>query len=289
MAAESMWALLVGVNQYHDESIPKLSGCENDVQAMRDLFERIGMPPTHIRTLVNQQATYEQVKYAFREHFITNADLSANAQCVYYFSGHGSQIYDPDQRTGNGYQSTVLHDSRIGDTPDLLDLELGALIRELYETKRAYITVILDCCHAGSGTRNPQITPSQERTIRAAHQDAHVRRIVQSLGGRQEPAPHVLMAACLDRQSSVETLLPTPDGNQTQRGVFSYYLNTTFDQAYGRSYREWLDDTKIALQQFGYSQIPVCDGIHANRALFGTAYLAVPQSMPAKASMIRLF
>ena len=80
-------ALLVGINEYPQ----KLYGCLTDVQIQQELLiHRFGFQPQDIITLTNQQATWENIITAFREHLLQQAKFGDVV--VFHFSGYGSQV-----------------------------------------------------------------------------------------------------------------------------------------------------------------------------------------------------
>src|ERR1700741_3498456 len=84
-------ALLVGIDDY--AAVRKLKGCVNDVEDMRQvLTTKFGFSPTHVRTLVNGEATRSGILTAFREHLIEGR--GHDDVVVFYFSGHGSRSRD---------------------------------------------------------------------------------------------------------------------------------------------------------------------------------------------------
>ena len=149
----NLYALLVGIDSY-PPPIPSLSGCVNDTAAMQDLLEkRFGGPGLKILTLTDKQATRQEVIDAFRSHF---DQASKDDIALFHFSGHGSQVPNNGLFTGikpgRLLESIVCYDSRSG-APDLVDKDLATLISEV-TSRGVHITVILDSCHSGSGTRD---------------------------------------------------------------------------------------------------------------------------------------
>ncbi|MEZ4681979.1 MAG: caspase family protein [Caldilineaceae bacterium] len=168
-----IFALLVGINHYASPSIPDLGGCVNDVR--RAVYKVTLVPATQIKMLLDQQATYDAVKSTFRQHLIddlrafierqqanpepTNTALPA---VLFHFSGHGSQARDESGQEPDGLDETlVCHDSRLPGVFDLKDWELGRLLDEVAQYTDN-ITVILDCCHSGSGTRHDKESHDKE-------------------------------------------------------------------------------------------------------------------------------
>jgi hypothetical protein len=139
-------ALLLGINNY--KSVNKLRGCENDVQSMSQLLTQVfEFDPQNIRTLLNQKVTKtevtKQLKWLFK-------DVGKDDRVVLHFSGHGSRIPDAE---GEGTDDLICLYDMDFDNPDsyLRDKDLREWTKQLPEG--AILTVILDNCNSGAGTR----------------------------------------------------------------------------------------------------------------------------------------
>ncbi|MBD2510065.1 caspase family protein [Nostoc muscorum FACHB-395] len=150
-------ALLVGINEYSG-TIPALKGCINDVLLQKELLiYRFGFKPEDIRILTDKQATREGILTAFEEHLIKQA--KPGDVVVFHFSGHGSQVEDRDRDSPDGLNSTFVPiDSQLppgypavgGAVQDITGHTLFLL---MYALKTDNVTVVLDSCHSGGGTR----------------------------------------------------------------------------------------------------------------------------------------
>ena len=221
------YALLVGINEYKNNKIRTLKGCVNDVNAVREVLTgHFAVPDTHIRTLINEEATRNGIMDAFREHLIGQAKAWATTGTsnsppafLFHYSGHGSQV--PEKMQGiepDGFHETIVpHDSRVDDVYDIKDWELRHLLDELAQ-HTDNITVVLDCCHSGAGTRwsgtpsrptaqrrdcptdyRPQPDCSHAYDEAATEQDT---TMIQAL--RDEN--HVLLAACRHKEDAFEDM-----------------------------------------------------------------------------------
>jgi hypothetical protein len=164
-------ALLVGINEYSDP-IPALKGCVNDVLLQKELLiYRFGFKPEDIRILTDKQATRQGILTAFEEHLIKQA--KPGDVVVFHYSGHGSQVEDRDRDSPDGLNSTFVPiDSEYsvlgGPVQDIMGHTLFLL---MYALKTDNVTVVLDSCHSGGGTRGnlrvrsrdggPKFQPSQ--------------------------------------------------------------------------------------------------------------------------------
>lgn len=152
-------ALLVGVNAYPEESlIPPLNGCLTDVELQYQLLvHRFGFNPADIVKLTDQQATRQGILTTFEEHLIKQA--KPGDVVVFHFSGHGSQVLDPDRDFPDGLNSTLVPiDSALppdfpfegGPVADITGHTLFLLMSAIQSDN---LTVVLDSCHSGGGTR----------------------------------------------------------------------------------------------------------------------------------------
>jgi hypothetical protein len=84
-------ALLVGIDRYPQRH---LNGCSIDLELQRELLiDRFGFKPQDIITLVDRQATRENIETAFIEHLSEQAKVDDIV--VFHFSGYGNQVKMP--------------------------------------------------------------------------------------------------------------------------------------------------------------------------------------------------
>lgn len=294
MAAPTFYALLIGINHYASPTVPDLAGSVNDVEAMAELLAaRFGLPRTQIRLLTDTAATVAAVRAAFQEHLIAPARRWAEAgsegeapALFFHFSGHGSQAPDPTGTEPDGLDETlVCHDSRLPDRYDLKDWELGLLLDEAARYTHN-ITVVLDCCHAGGGTRTGLTTKAIADTrgcvidrrpqpvgrppaMQAAPTTRHGAASPPShwIRGR---AHHVLLAACRDAEKAHEHTFPLAQG-PVRHGVLTHTLLqilTAMDDAQPLTYHELHEQLSQQVRALYRGQNPQCEG-DWGRQIFG--------------------
>lgn len=243
--SRTIYALLVGIDAYPPPVRP-LNGCVNDIQRMHDLLqERVGYGSDRFEPLVltNAQATRQGIIDAFRSHL---GQAGAGDVTLFYYSGHGSQAPSPPEfwplEPDRLDETLVCVDSRSPNGWDLADKELARLLAEVAESD-AHVLVILDCCHAGSGTRAPEIEVRVRRAPRddrqrpldtfivsaeaAAELGNSTRSLETGSGWTLQPrGRHVVFSACRAEEEAKELSI----GGES-RGVFSYYLLDTLQRA----------------------------------------------------------
>jgi len=150
-------ALLVGISDYlairEGSGWAALPGAVNDVEMQRELLvHRFGFKPDDVRLITNENAKRENILHEF-EDLIQRA--KPGDVIVIHYSGHGSTVDDPDRTFKDNLNGTLVPwDSDLppsgGEVNDITSGTLFLLIRAL---KTENVTVVLDSCYAGGGTR----------------------------------------------------------------------------------------------------------------------------------------
>ncbi|KAG2006041.1 hypothetical protein CC2G_002392 [Coprinopsis cinerea AmutBmut pab1-1] len=267
-----IFALIIGIDEYLDPKIRRLRGAVADADSFAEyLTTRLDVPTERIRNLRNGQATRNAIKHELISLKI-NDKIKKDDPILIFFAGHGNDAPAPPEWSnwGSNVQSLTPHDYGQRDyeggiVQGLPDRTLGTILKELANAKGNNITVILDCCHSGSGTRS--IDPSVRCAPTAAHLipadlDSDVIPITRGVTElpkfrHQGLQSHVLLAACLPEELAHEL--------QTQgRGAFTYallnalYLLDSVDTTYADLMRRL---THLPRQN------PQCEG-NSNRMLF---------------------
>lgn len=141
-------AILFGINNYAD--ISDLKGCLNDVENIkRLLIEQYRFSEAHIRTFKDSEVVREAILEGFKWLY---DDAGEGDRLVFHFAGHGSHI--PSRNNDEEVDELLCLYDMDWDDPGsyLIDDDLGQLTEAL--PANAKLTVILDCCHSGSGTRD---------------------------------------------------------------------------------------------------------------------------------------
>lgn len=221
-------ALLVGINAY--TAVTPLKGCVADIESVAALLQKRVQPPDtlELKVLRDAEATRAAIIDGFTSHL---AAAGPGDIALFYYCGHGSEESPPEEwkrfATGGMQQTIVPVDARIGDTFEIADKELAALIHAVAETG-AQVVTIFDSCHSGGVTRHADAAvPAAVRM--AAASTMRPRTLADYLDGARalydpervkahgDPAPrHLAIAACEYDQLAKEVPESAP-----ARGAFT--------------------------------------------------------------------
>ena len=254
-------ALCVGINDYPGTG-DDLDGCVNDAKAWAALLAgQYDFTKSDIKLLLNRQATHRAVSKALK-------NLLAGARpgdvLVFANSSHGTYRADTDGDEANYDEALCPYDAK---DHLLIDDELRELFANTPDGVR--LTVILDSCFSGTGTRlwpgddrlrrRPRFLPPSHIGRPSLEPGAARRRTARS---SQSAMTEVLLAGCSDQQESND--VDFPDGAQ---GALTYYaLRAIADADYRITYSTLLTKVRSALRTSGFEdQTPQLEGKAANK------------------------
>jgi hypothetical protein len=266
-------ALVVGVGKYRDPEASALPGATNDAKRIYDLLtgkNGYGFPKENVCLLLDEEATSARFKNAFEQGLVGHAGASDVA--VVFFAGHGSQATDRNHDEPDEMDETlVLHDSRTGGVPDLLDDDFNAMLARLAQKTRN-VVLILDSCNSGTGMRGDAGTFVARHLPPASERLALAPAAAAAGDGASDWAPEnlpglVFFAAATDGTSALET---------GGRGVFTDALVQVLSKAqssplfYSQAARQI--PALVAARSY---QIPLFHG-QLDRPVFGNTTRARP-------------
>jgi formylglycine-generating enzyme required for sulfatase activity len=195
--AGNRWAVVIGINNYLDPTIPDLQFCVSDARLMaRTLATRCGYEMRRILLLVDDQekAHLRPLGINLRMQI---ADWLKNVRdddtVVVFYSGHGFL----DQQ-GQGFLAPQdCERNRL----ELTGFRVSELRDLLHQSPATQKLVILDCCHAGSAKSGDLSGPSSQEL---------------SLAFRKAEGL-VTLASCRKNERSQEW-------EDKQQGLFTYFL-----------------------------------------------------------------
>jgi hypothetical protein len=240
-AQADKWGLLIGINEYAYDGIPDLKGCEHDVDLVQKvLTTKYGFPEGNIKIILSADATKANMVAAIRSWLIEKP--KAGDVVVLYYSGHGVQIEDVNGDEDDGYDEALCPTDTAPNAAAtefvnvLLDDELNQLLSQIPTDN---VTVVLDCCHSGTATKDLVLVGrSRSRVI---HRDLYLapkppRKPPPTADQREgvtvevDNNNHVVITGCRDDEVSQERTWPAPDGNSFRSGVLTKNLTDELKQ-----------------------------------------------------------
>lgn len=269
-------ALLVGINAY--KSSP-LNGCVNDVKLMYQVLDEV-YKFEQIEILTDGRATKARIikwlKWLVR-------DVEPGDQIYFHYSGHGSQVVVDDRSLNSeadGVDEIICNYDLDWDDP-IRDHHLGSMLKLVPEGVK--VTITLDCCHSGTGLRNPAacehptrnrfLPPPISNTVKEKdfrfdlESLKRVRKTQPRNGGkheRQHPflidtveqGDAVLISGCQENQTSADAWI-----QGRYQGALTYYLaHTLMNNDWNISHRKLVDRINQELDSAEYTQNPQLEG-----------------------------
>lgn len=254
-------ALLVGVSHY-DNLAPalQLAGPRNDVTLMRELLQRHGFTPQDVMVLADgvdgtrALPTRSNILAALDELV---AASHAGDFVIFYYSGHGSQVWAPQKRMleePDGFDELILpadvgrwNGARRMVDKAIVDDEIGTRITALLG-HGARVWAIFDTCHADTMTRGGD-PDERVRSVNAAVLGAPP---TPAAAGSLPPQPGqwagpsdalpdrarlVAFYATGSAQTASERLIRSTGLQARWYGLFTYLLATTLEREPELTYR----------------------------------------------------
>lgn len=232
----------------------RCSGCNTDRDRMIKECRAAGIE--RVVSLYNEQATVYAV---IRQMLLATKALELSAKrgerplLVFYYSGHGGEIYDFFKTEKNSRDQTLcLWDGQLQDNLfwDVL-LKIPKGVRVLH---------ITDTCNSGTNFKlAPPVTyPSFSNMIVGI---SSVDKVYRARTTRKNPdelsCDFIHFGGCADGEMS--------KGNVYYGGIFSYTLFETI-KPNGKSYYQWFIETKAGMPKIG--QNPVMTVIQSEDSIF---------------------
>jgi pimeloyl-ACP methyl ester carboxylesterase len=256
---KTLHALIIAIDKYPIKG-HELNGCVNDASAFAAYlkeFCRTSNIAYNEKRLFDDAATRLKIVEGFK-HFDAAKDGDT---CVYYYSGHGSQMKAPpefwDEPDGMS-QTIVCHDSRTGKAGcrDMADKEIGYLIHKATKGRDVHFLAVTDCCHSGTNTR--EVAAAEGLKARMADTCTSTPRAIDYEGFKewnnaQPPSSkHIHLAAAKNDETAKECKI-----NGVSRGVFTYSMIETLQQTNGNiSYIELIQRVSIKASNKVKEQTP---------------------------------
>lgn len=274
------YAVIVGISDYANfgsEIGGDLPGARNDARDWRDvLVAQKGFAPENIHLILDQEATRARIVGELKEWL--PSVVKPGDMVVFVFAGHGSQMWDTNGDEEDGLDETICPTDVVkGDSKnDIPDDELNAMLKGI-PTDNIY--VVLDNCHAGSGTR--AVTPfARPRSLnRVATTDvakpanATAGQPVTNANADATPASVVEIAAAQADEVAVDAEWPGEGGApSTFNGAFTRSFVRNLWQSPAASYEEIFEQTVEDMKRERFAQRPNLDAGAAKSKLSQPAF-----------------
>lgn len=232
-SAAKRYALVVGVNGCPDfrvggiMAVRPLRGAEYDAgQFAETLKKHWNFTDENLTLLRGDEATYAAVTKAMDQ---IAAEAGSQDSVVFYYAGHGTQTADQaplDEPLGERLDEALcLFDANERGENLLIDDQIARWISRLKATQ---VSVILDCCHSGTGVKGNDdqliergitlpVVAAQPRSMDASEQWNELGRTRKSGGQRL-----IAFYACNSGQSAYERRFAQPAGQPM--GQFTRHL-----------------------------------------------------------------
>ncbi|KAG8837877.1 hypothetical protein FRC18_007460 [Serendipita sp. 400] len=272
-----LFALIIGINEYKSSTINNLGGAIADAKEFKSYLETsLSVPTTQITTLYDAEATRDAIVKSIRD-FKDDSRIQNGDPILIFYAGHGGTGKHPTGSTE--IQILLSYDTSCEDNKGrkicgVPDRTMGVLLDELAKAKGDNITVIFDCCHSGSLTRDAK----RANLVRGVKQEIVVpndldKDILGSIkdissGTRSTTSDskflkaglnsHVLLAACGSQETAKEDSAGT-------RGIFTKALLDVLVTvgAEKLTYADLIERLPSL-----HEQNPQCEGHNRTRILF---------------------
>ena len=205
-AAPTKWAVLVGIDQYHNDEISTLRYAVADTKAMKDALIQAGFPATNVFTMTGDaQGPDAPTSLNVIKRLSSLSDrIGPDDTFLFYFSGHGYQ-----QEAGH-FLATIDADPTDPDTLEKSTLPIALLRKRMARIQAKRAIFIIDACRndpeRGKGGGNNMLTDSFSRDLQL---------VAKSTAGGQNGS--AILLACSEGERAWEW-------PEKGHGVFTYYL-----------------------------------------------------------------
>jgi hypothetical protein len=163
--SSTSWAIIIGISKYKYSAHNGLSNlifADDDAKAFARTLKNLGWSESHIKLLVNENATQRNIMIAL-ESWLTKA--GPNDQIILFWAGHGYPDPDDPEKVYFACYDTDVSTPATGYRMDYVR-------RALEERKAKNVILLADTCHAGKlitrgdGSRGISIMPDLNRIAR---------------------------------------------------------------------------------------------------------------------------
>lgn len=302
-----IYALLIGIDCYMPNRLPdgssygNLGGCVRDinrVEAFLKDFKQVpdsqilkltASPSKENESIPTEPPEQLATRNNIIEHFIKIGEVATpGAQVYIHYSGHGGRAKTVfEDIKGAAEKDEGLVPTDIGNSAGqyLRDLELAHLLEDLSDSdKDLTVTIVLDCCHSGGGTRGDVairgLSAVDDKPLSPNHQWVASPEDLQktwdrlqgansrglTAGGLPDSEKYVVLAGCREHELSYEFAFEPGE----RSGVLTYWLLDTLRRPNpGLTYKDVYDRVNAKVHSQFRAQTPLLIGA-GDRLLFGS-------------------
>ena len=253
-------ALCVGINYKGTSSA--LNGCINDANNWANLLvAHFDFPKPDVKLLLETEATKANIIAGLKALL---AGAKRGDVLVFQNSSHGTYVVD------KGIDELDRYDEAICPYDFRSNLILDDEMREIFSglPARVRLTVLLDSCHSGTGTRlvfNPAVGYRKERFMAPKEfggvelDNPQKAKVAGKLP--QARMKEILLSGCKSTEYSYDAQI-----GSTFNGAMTYYAIDTIKKAnYKIAYADLATQLNAMLAAEGFKQHPQLEGKYANK------------------------
>ena len=251
-------ALIVGINYVGTGH--ELHGCINDAHNMEALL-RDQYKFNEIKLILEQDATTAGIKSGM--NWLTTYAVPGDVLVMHY-SGHGSQL--PSRTEADGYEEIICPVDLNWFDKIITDADLKACFTQV--TNGVNVTVILDCCHSGTGLNQDGSYVTAAAKESSPLETTESRFLPPPLGlvssrthvvnwnaARDINSSALLIAGCRADQTSADAFI-----NNVPQGAATWALISAVKAHSTISYRSLVDTMTMYMISGQFEQRPELDG-----------------------------
>ena len=144
-------ALIIGIGEYLDPSVPSLKGIRHDMVSARRMAAAMAVPESQTRMLRDHEATAERIR---SEIAALHGRMNDGDRVFVYYSGHGTRTADASGTPGACTEGLMASDGQV-----LSNVELGQRLAPLAQ-RADKMLVFYDACFSGGIAGAPLRTRS---------------------------------------------------------------------------------------------------------------------------------
>lgn len=208
--AKTKRALVIGLGQQQDSCWTKING-DADVRYVKIMLTKNGY--SHIKTLVNSEATKANIVSAFKQ---LTRQCKPGDMVYVHFSGHGQQVRDMDgderdhlDESWIPYDAYAKYCKEDKGEKHLIDDEVNELLsgvkRKIGENGK--MLVVVDACHSGGSSRGYD----EDELVTRGAKDAYSVFVIpgkKHFSGNQHDEQWLTLSACQENQLCQEMKAP---------------------------------------------------------------------------------